>query len=30
MKINWRKREVMVCSKDFDNINIAMDDNTLK
>ena len=30
MKINWKKTEVMVCSKDFENINITMDDNTLK
>ena len=30
MKINWKKTEVMVCSKDFENINITIDDNTLK
>jgi len=30
MKINRKKTEVMVCSKDFENINIKMDDNTLK
>ena len=31
MKINWKnKTEVMVCSKDFENINITMDDSTLK
>jgi len=31
MKINMKKnREFMVCSKDFENINIKMDDDTLK
>ena len=30
MKINWKKTEVMFCSKDFENINITMDDNILK
>jgi len=30
MKINREKTEVMVCSKDFENINIKMDDNALK
>ncbi len=30
MKINRENKEVMVCSKDFENINIKMDDNTLK
>ena len=30
MKINRKKTEVMVCSKDPENINDKMDDNTLK
>ena len=30
MKINGNKTEVMSCSKDFENMNIKMDDNTLK
>jgi len=30
MKINRKKTEVMVFSKDFENINIKIDDNTLK
>jgi len=30
MKINNEKTEVMVCSKDFKNINIKMDDYALK
>ena len=30
MKINWKETEVMVCSEDFENINITMEDNTLK
>ena len=30
MKINWKKTEVTVCSKDFENINITTDDSTLK
>ena len=30
MKINRKKTEVVVCSKDSENINIKMDDNTLK
>ena len=30
MKINRKKTEVTVCSKDFENINIKMDDNALK
>jgi hypothetical protein len=30
MKINRIKIEVVVCWKDFENINIKMDDNTLK
>jgi len=29
MKINRKKTEVMVCSKDFENVNIKMDDNDL-
>jgi len=30
MKINRKRTEVMVSSKDFENINITMDDNALK
>ena len=30
MKINRKKTEVIVCSKDFGNINIKMDDKSLK
>ena len=30
MKINWKKSEVVVCSKDLENISITMDDNTSK
>jgi len=30
MKINRKKTEVMICSKDFENIDIKMDDNALK
>ena len=30
MNINRKKTEVMVCSKDFENINIEIDDNALK
>jgi len=30
MKIYRKKTEVMVCSKDFENINIKMDDYALK
>jgi len=30
MKINRKKTEVMVYFKDFENINIKMDDNALK
>ena len=30
MKINRKKTEVMICSKDFENIDIKMDDNYLK
>ena len=30
MKINRKKTEVMVCSKDFENIDIKMDDPALK
>jgi len=30
MKIKREKTEVMVCSKDFENINIKIDDNALK
>jgi hypothetical protein len=30
MKINIIKTEVMICSKDFENIDIKMDDNALK
>jgi len=29
MKINRKKIEVMVCCKDFENVNIKMDDNAL-
>jgi len=29
MKINGGETEFVVCSKDFENINIKMDDNTL-
>jgi hypothetical protein len=29
-KINLKKTEVMVCSKDFENINIKMDECALK
>jgi hypothetical protein len=30
MKINRKKTKVIVCSKDFENINIKMDDYALK
>jgi len=30
MKINKKKTGVIVCSKDFENINIKMGDNSLK
>jgi len=30
MRINRRETEIMVCSKDFENINIKMDDNAPK
>jgi len=30
MKINRKKTEVMVCCKEFENINIKMDDYALK
>jgi hypothetical protein len=30
MKINRKKTEVMVCSKDFEIINITTDDNALQ
>jgi dephospho-CoA kinase len=30
MKINRKKTEVMVCSKDYENINIKMDDDIVK
>ena len=30
MKINRKKTEDMVCCKDFENINIKIDDNALK
>jgi hypothetical protein len=30
MEIKWKETEVMVCCKDFENINITMDDRTLK
>jgi len=30
MKINMKKTEVMVCSDDFENINIKMDENALR
>jgi len=30
MRINRKKTEVMVCSKDFEDINIKMDDSALK
>jgi hypothetical protein len=30
MKINRKKTEVMICSKDFEKIDIKMDDNYLK
>ena len=30
MKINRKKTEVMVCSKEPENINIKIDDDTLK
>jgi hypothetical protein len=30
MKINRKKKQITVCSKDFENITIKMDDNALK
>jgi hypothetical protein len=30
MKVNRKKTEILVCFKDPENVNIKMDDNTLK